>query len=313
MKKDNFSFKNIAWIILIAFTGMLCISFSFAEVLSKVWQDTLRVVGQTLLSSSVFLGIIKSLQFTNYFQNALESIIFSDKFLMKLSRDDIQLKWKSVTNILYSNFFPSLRDNLNNHILDKLIANNKNYYHKDMNVHLTITKLDDEHIKIVEHKSFRIVGNKQDNLEFKLTSKIEKTNDENDLSYLELTRLELSDVNHQAFVATPSITSNSAGNKIISLEYDHRLETNDECKVVTGISSAHTTKFNVFWLVSFDTFVDSLMIDLQYDRSIFEIDILEFGQTIFLKDDLVTDFSIRKRCENLIFPKDCLILVIKFK
>jgi hypothetical protein len=313
MKNNKFSYRHLIWIVVIAVVGILLVSISFAEGLSKFLQNSLRIVGQTLLSSSVFLGIVKSLQFTNYFQEALESIIFSEKFLGRLSREDIKSKWKSVTNILYSNFFPSLRDNLNNHILDKLIANNKNYYHKDMNVLLTITKFDNEHIKIIEHKSFRIIGNNQDNLDFKLVSRIEKTSDQNDKSCLELTRLELSDNNHLQFVSAPTKHVNKAGNEIISLEYEHKLGTKDECKVITGITSVHTTKFNVFWTVSFDTFVDSLTIDLQYDKNVLEADLVDFGQTIDLKNDVLTEYSIRKRCENLIFPKDCLILIVKFK
>ncbi len=172
MKFKDFSIRTFLIILGLILLGSLLIflSFNLIDKVGHFWVNFFRVAGQTILSSTVFLGVIKSLQYTNYFQKALENVMYSDKFLEKQSSKDLKKKWLNITNALYSTFFPSLRDNLSNHILTRLITNNKNYYHKDMNIVYTITTIDEQNFKLEEYKNFRIIGDGINQLDFKLNA-----------------------------------------------------------------------------------------------------------------------------------------------
>lgn len=314
MKFNDFSIRTFLIILGLILLGSLLIflSFNLIDKVGHFWINFFRVAGQTILSSTVFLGVIKSLQYTSYFQKALENVMYSDKFLEKQSSKDLKKKWLNITNALYSTFFPSLRDNLSNHILTRLITNNKNYYHKDMNIVYTITTIDEQNFKLEEYKNFRIIGDGINQLDFKLNAAVEKTKINTDLSDLQVIKLELDGEDYTGKVAEPKRIDLNDNAQKITVDFDYKLNTKDECKVITHLETIHTTSMHAYWRCTFDTFVESLSIDLHYDVSRFDIDVLCFGQTIKLKAENFKTF-VRSRCENLIFPKDCVLLLIKFK
>lgn len=321
-KKKWARFQKSWWFVLIlCLLSIILILLSYANELiaSTNTRETLKIAGQTILSSSIFLGIVKTLQYTGYFKHEINEVLFSDTFLRTLNTKNLSEKWVLLTNILHTSKFPSLNENLNKHLLERIIENRKNYTHSRMEIDFFINELDKggkDFFKITERTEFFIYGQKDSStVDFKLKTNIEKTDSPEDKSDLKITRLNIDGADLLSKIGPPQ-NEVVGGLRSISIDFIHTISKRDpfRVKVIKEIESIHTLRFNGYWTVKFETFVeDGLTINLHYDSAIFEVDLLCFGQTIILQKDENQVRFVKYRCENLIFQEDCVILLVKYK
>lgn len=158
--------KSWGFIAVVFLCSLLLITLSFADeqlITSREIKNILRVAGQTILSSAVFLGIVKTLQYTDYFKEEINDVIYTDKYLKSLSVEALREKWVLLTNVLYSTRFPSLKNNLNSHLLDSIIATPKNYTHSGMEISYVIKPEGNDKVffKLTEKVRMKINGQKK--------------------------------------------------------------------------------------------------------------------------------------------------------
>lgn len=311
--------KSWAFIVIILLFGILLLFLSFSDetfIASKGIKDALRIAGQTVLSSAVFLGVVKTLQYSDYFKDEINEVMFTDKYLKTLSVPSLKDKWILVTNALHSNTFPSLSNNLNHHLLNGIISTPKNYTHSNMRITFTIAEIGEERrfFKLTEKVNMIINGQKDTTVNFRFQSHIIKENDPEDLSSIKLTQFTI-DGEDKLGDGQEAVSNLFQDNMIKeSIEKNDVLTSKESFSIVRELETVHSTKMNGYWKSDFETFVeDSLEITLHFDEKVFEVDLLGIGQTIKLVKDTFDKKTVKYTCKNLIFQNDCLILITQYK
>lgn len=318
MKWKRFQ-KSWGFIAVIFLCSLLLISLSFSDekfIASKEIKSVLRIAGQTILSSAVFLGIVKTLQYTDYFKEEIDDVIYTDKYLKELSVEALRAKWVLLTNVLHSTTFPSLKNNLNSHLLDRIIATPKNYTHSGMKITYVIKPEGDDKkfFKLAEKVKMNINGQKNEKIDFILRTYVIKENNEEDKSDIRLTSVIIDGKDLKNELPDPEISLTAEGLKRIGINYQYSETNKRTLSVVRELESIHSTRMNAYWKADFETFVEEgLEVSLHYDQNMFEVDVIALGQTIALKRDPFDSHYVKYTCSTLIFQKDCLILIIKYK
>jgi hypothetical protein len=311
--------KSWGFILTIFLCSLLFISVSFFDekiIASGDMKDVFRITGQTVLSSAVFLGIVKTLQYTDYFKEEINDVIYTDKYLKGLSLKALREKWVMLTNVLHSTAFPSLKNNLNSHLLDSIIATPKNYTHAHMRIIYELTPIgnDKQFFKLSEKVDMKINGQKDATIEFIIRSYILKEDMGADKSDIRLTELIIDGKNLKTELPDPQESINNTGLKKIAVNYQHSITNKPSFSIIKKLETIHSTRLNAYWQTDFETFVEEgLEVTLHYDKEIFEVDLLALGQTISLTPDTFEDHVVKYVCSNLIFQNDCLLLIIKYK
>lgn len=308
--------KTWIFILIILLIGILIVALSYSDetlIASTKAKEVLRIVGQTILSSSVFLGVVKTLQYTDYFKDEINEVIYTENYLKNLSIESLKEKWILLTNVLHSTTFPSLKNNLNSHLLNGIISVPKNYTHSKMKLTFEITEIgtDKRFFKLTEKSEFQINGQKESNVEFKIRTHIIKENINTDISNLRVSALHINKENKTSVLPAPSTMQLPDGN--LKIELDCKFDIGNNSKIVKELETVHSLRFNGLWKAEFETFVEEgLEVWLYYDKTIFEVDLLAIGQTIKLEKDIFETKFVKYICRDLIFQNDCLILLIKY-
>lgn len=310
--------KSWGFIVLILAAGVFLVLLSYSDeslIASAKTKEVLKVMGQTVLSSAVFLGVVKTLQYTDYFKSEINDVIFTEKYLQELDIKTLEKKWVMLTNVLHSTNFPSLKDNLNNHLLDGIISTPKNYTHSKMILTYDIQPVgqDKKFFKLIEKSELSINAQKNEQILFKVRTHIVKEAAEGDLSGIRYTQLRIDNEDRLAEVPAPAEQTMDDGFKLLQVNHSFPIAKKASVPVLKEFETIHSLRFNGFWQTEFETFVeDGLEVRLFYDEKLFEVDLLGIGQTIELSRDTHETHYVKFRCDNLIFQKDCLVLIIKY-
>jgi hypothetical protein len=101
--------------------------------------DRIEKIGYVALTSGVFAGILKSIQFTGIFREEIEKIVLSSDYLKE--KRNLGPLWKSVSKEMYTRRFPNVSDDLEDVILDSYLSNEKNHYNKDVEITIIIEEI----------------------------------------------------------------------------------------------------------------------------------------------------------------------------
>jgi hypothetical protein len=109
---------------------------------SKLWKETWLSLGKTIFVSGAFAGILKLMQIHGVFMGELEKLIFEPKYLN--NRKDIPSYWEKISQELFKNKFPAIRQKLLNDIKDTYLPTKEViYYDKaEQNIDLTLDEND---------------------------------------------------------------------------------------------------------------------------------------------------------------------------
>src|ERR1700742_1681532 len=149
------SFLKTLWLwMLITAIACIAVSIILANDNHEHSSRILETVGIAILIGVVFDVVLKSVEYLNVFRDALNEIVYEDRFLR--NRSDIIDVWKRVSRILYESKFPQISDQIENRILNTYFPISVNFYYEDVNQSITIEFHDDEqrYISVIESLDF---------------------------------------------------------------------------------------------------------------------------------------------------------------
>ncbi|KKX48754.1 hypothetical protein L950_0219440 [Sphingobacterium sp. IITKGP-BTPF85] len=108
--------KNLTIIYLLLAVIFILFPNTSYSPFSEKWNEILQKIGFISLTSGIFAGVLKSIQFTGLFQEELQKIVSGSEFLK--NRKDLQDLWKEISKIIYSKKFPEISEELEDTILN---------------------------------------------------------------------------------------------------------------------------------------------------------------------------------------------------
>lgn len=136
--------RNLTWVYFtIAIIFILFPNTTYSPF-SEDWNNLLQKIGFIGLTSGVFAGVLKSIQFTGLFQEELTKIISGSDFLN--NRKDLPDLWKKISKSIYAQKFPEISDLLEDRILTTYFPMDTNHYNEDLVVSIVIHGIDDDFI-----------------------------------------------------------------------------------------------------------------------------------------------------------------------
>ncbi|MDT0608084.1 hypothetical protein [Croceitalea rosinachiae] len=168
--------KTYSWIPLIII-GIILIIVSFTSWAESIvyLSKGLYASGTTIITSMVFLTLVKSKQFSNIFNKQLRNIIYCSEHLE--NRKDIRELWHTTSKAMYEKYFPDLcdiiEDNVENYIPIDSTKYYENYVYK---VDISFDEQDLNYINLKERESFSLVSKTTDKVEYKSSTIFEKEN-----------------------------------------------------------------------------------------------------------------------------------------
>jgi len=101
-------------------------------------SNFLMIIATAMLSGGIFAAVLKSLQFNKVFQEALEDIVYSKKFLS--TNSDKKKKWDSVSHAMAeSNVEKTLCERILSTIFNNYFPYGADYYYTKLNQNIKIT------------------------------------------------------------------------------------------------------------------------------------------------------------------------------
>lgn len=151
MSKEEFYYKSKKWIKRHLTWIYLTISIIFIfypassySIFNEHWNSLFQKIGFIALTSGIFAGVLKSIQFTGLFKDELAKVISGNEFLK--NRKDLPDLWKKISKLIYAEKFPEISDLLEDRILTTYFPTDKNHYIEDMVVTIKIHNISDEFI-----------------------------------------------------------------------------------------------------------------------------------------------------------------------
>lgn len=178
--------KRYAWIPLIILgVSLILISFtSWAEQI-PYFSKGVYASGTTIITSIVFLTLVKSKQFSDIFRNQLRSIIYCTEHLEK--RKDIRTLWVATSKAMYEKNFPELGDIIEDNIEKYIPFDSSKYYENYVyKVDISFDEENTNFIILKERESFNLISRTTDKVEYKSSTIFEKENYKEELSNYEM-------------------------------------------------------------------------------------------------------------------------------
>lgn len=154
MKKDNkedrfVKFKkwikrNLTWIYFTIAIVFILFPTSHYSPFTEYWNNLIQKIGFIALTSGIFAGVLKSIQFTGLFQEELTKVISGNEFLK--NRKDLPDLWKKISKSIYAEKFPEISGLLEDRILTTYFPMDSNHYIQDMIVTILIHEINDDFI-----------------------------------------------------------------------------------------------------------------------------------------------------------------------
>ncbi|MDO6803946.1 hypothetical protein Q4595_15960 [Wenyingzhuangia sp. 1_MG-2023] len=147
-----------------------------------ILQKTFNTVGVTVITSNVFMAILKSKQFTKIFIDHLKGIIFCTDYLK--NRKDLNELWQKTTKSLYEEKFPELANNIEKS-LEKYIPINSDRYYKDytLKTEISFDPENKDYIIVKDEESFILMAQSKKEITYNYLSGFSKEYNNDKHSY----------------------------------------------------------------------------------------------------------------------------------
>ncbi len=172
----------LPWIIVLLGLIAFLVGVFFPFENDSYWKTLFLEAGKTLLASGVFAYLLKYTQFLGIFKEEITKIIFEPKFLQ--NRNDIDIYWGKVTEVLFKDRFPHIRRQLLDDVRNTYLPTNQNYYYDKHTFTYQIELLDNNRVKITqESKVTKIVINDAEHIKYKFVNSIKFRNDQSEVLF----------------------------------------------------------------------------------------------------------------------------------
>ncbi len=162
--------------------------------LTYIWlYDFAKTGGSIFMSSAVFMGIVKSYQFTGIFKDELRKVVFAEDHLSK--RNDIDNIWENITLQLCNQKFKKISNKLQKIVKQYYLPIEDDYYYKNTKLVVEIEHNEDNagYINVVEEYTTTINIEDSEKIDFHFTSSIPFPEDENTITYFKLAEFTLNE------------------------------------------------------------------------------------------------------------------------
>lgn len=280
--------------------ALLCILFpnSRFSIFEDNWARLVEKVGFIALTSGVFAGVLKSIQFTGLFKDELQKVISGSDFLT--NRKDLEDLWKKISKIIYSQKFPEISDLLEDRILNTYFPTNKNHYNEDLVVTIVIHEVTDDlvihYTQTLEYNAVLDSDKNSTSLNFKSTiTNIDSLTEIYDMLSFKVDGEELKD--------SLDIIDNAENNEI-NYSFEHVLSGKTKFSVHQKMERKYSLKGENFKMIRFNTFVKNADVSISFPEylevSFFGIGVVQ--EFIPIHSD-VKNVICRRHREDLILPR----------
>lgn len=268
--------KNLTMIYLLLAVIFILFPNTSYSPLSEKWNEIFQKIGFISLTSGIFAGVLKSIQFTGLFQEELQKIVSGSEFLK--NRKDLQDLWKEISKIIYSKKFPEISEELEDTILNSYFPKEKHHYNQDMIVTINIHDLTDDllitYTQTIEY--FAILDSEANSSSISYTDTMtddEGVEEKNELLFFKIDDKEVDLVNCRKKVKESG-----------KIKYIHEvpIEGKDKFKVYIKIKNTYSLKGENVKLLRFNTITKNVDVTVAHNENI---------QVTFFSVGLINDFE----------------------
>lgn len=147
--------RNLTLMLLLTGIGFIFVGALFGDAIDKTTyiptgtSDSILKVGSALLGAGVFAVIMKSAQFTEFFQNNIYEVFYTPDKIAKT--EAIKQKWEMLTHHLLKDNLPVSHHDATTVIRDRFFNDELQFHFEDLNVCNEITLLDDKRTIKITH------------------------------------------------------------------------------------------------------------------------------------------------------------------
>lgn len=165
------------WILII---GCVLYAFGYFHIFNYKHEwlyDFAKTFGSICMSSAVFMGIVKSYQFTGIFKEELRKVVTAEDHLSR--RTDIEKIWENVTMQLCKQKFKRISNKLQRILKQYYLPIDDEYYYRNTKLTIEIEHNPEYqgYINVLEEFKTTIIIEESNNIKYKYTSSIPYPND----------------------------------------------------------------------------------------------------------------------------------------
>ncbi|WP_347216506.1 hypothetical protein [Chryseobacterium sp.] len=290
--------RNITFIYFTIALVFILFPNSTFSLFTEKWNKVIEKIGFIALTSGVFAGVLKSIQFTGLFKDELQKVISGSDFLN--NRKDLPDLWKKVSKILYSEKFPEISDLLEDRILATYFPTNRNHYNEDLIITIIIHEITDDftihYTQTMEYNAILDSNIKQTYINF--TSSITDNDSVDEINNLISFKVDNEEMKDK--VNPEERTENNE--KIKS--YTHQLKGKKKFFIHNKTERKYSLKGENFKMIRFNTFIKNLDVTVSYPNDI-EVSFFGIGvvNDFVSTHDNIENVICRRHREDLILPR----------
>lgn len=267
----NFLKDNLIYIILLGAIASLVIAYTCVKN-DEILFDIFKTLGFTIITGSVFAGIVKSDQFSKIFQNELRNIIYGDEDLK--NRNDLDVLWEKVTKALCNQKFKNISLKLHDGVKKYYLPINHEYYYRNHNVEIDFEfdKDNPEYLIVTEEINTTIISDDLKPINFYYSSKIDLISTEPELTTYELLSFS---VNKEKIDMTNHLDI-TADDKFLSIKCNYEVKGKNQYNIIRKEKKRYHLKanscrhHNAIWLY------ENFYLDITFPKKM-EIKFIEMG------------------------------------
>lgn len=280
----------------------------------KFWLDFFKNIALLVFSAGIFTASLKYLQYIKVFESEFERILLSKKFSDQIKdsvesitfSEDFLLKqsnlgeiWETVTLSKYKQQFPGLYASLKKNISNTFfVHNNISYYYKHTKKTYTISVVSDFLIQIEETTIFTIVRPNIDEFEWDFSVSINEENSENQ-KYPDVKIIPLKDYN-SVFDQNKNIDIINKNGELIK-NCKIALSGHEEYNLKRIINTHQDLKTDREWVFGSDRIMDHLDVNVKYSDDL-NVIFSSSNQVKFLKDETNNKNQLSYISQELMLP-----------
>jgi|GEM_PF-1615065 len=134
--------ENLTFVYLFISVILILVPNTHFSPFPDFWGKVVEKVGFIALTSGIFAGVLKSIQFTGLFKEELGKIVSGTEFLK--NRKDLPDLWKRISKLIYEEKFPEISRQLEETILENYFPTKARHYNENVVVSVVIHELTDD-------------------------------------------------------------------------------------------------------------------------------------------------------------------------
>lgn len=312
--------KNLLPIVLVLGIFLILLYFIFKYLVASYFNAHLNGfkelygIALAILSSGIFLAVLKWFQFMGFFKEELENIIgssqfdeklqhtfhevlYSDEFLKK--QKNLDIIWKRVTSCLFKSEFPDeISDKINSKLVDVFFHNSKlSHYYRNYMINITVSLDENNFLHIKETTNVKVIRPNIEKFEYDFCYYIDKTDIDDKISAVNCTYIKIDSTELNLTDLLIESNNDKSIIKKSSVEVEGSIEYNisSEVNLIYNIATDYEYKFFS------ERIIDYIRVDINFSKNL-NVLFVPIGNEDF-EDFTSTPQNLVKVFNNLLLPE----------